>query len=835
MQLFKFYLQKIEKSINIDYMEYNFIDDIIEKKTILKSESNINPFFLENNVNQIEQIIEFFRSKTPLLLVSGFIGTGKNTVVKEALNYLSGNSIVISYNCFETTILDDILLSFFESFRKLCTQNIIQPPKLKSENFTQKINTYFQTIEKPIVIVINSFEEVLKDNKQEILNFLKYLSNFQKIKIIITSRKFDLYDFENKFEYKKISILALEKGIFEKYLRANDIKNIGPLSDELYKHTRGYWFYTSLAIKIISLRKLSLVDFLAGFTKSLTSFNDFILREALSFVDPVSGHLFRFLTIMRHPVNIKLLKTLNLYNEEKIKFFIDNMLLAQDDESIYLQDYYKTIAENSIPDNIAIKLHKGCSELYSTQLPLKPLERDILVSRQTMRKEIEYHNMFVPKKPNLNTKAVSGADIMEYGIQTQNTAQKEKTIEQTPLEIKTEKENKLKQISFVFDSGENEMAIMNKIAHSINTYINKQEQKEKEQAEIKNLKLIELLNLAKQKEQLFEYKKVIVIYNRALELNSDDDYYTFLPTIYTKLAEAYKNLSDWFNALKYNELALDFYKSSGDLEKINEIKYELANIYYITFKHEKTTELIDEILESGVLNKTLEVKTYLLLANISEAKSNTSISFEYYKHAIDIADLTVEKPILSELFFKYALMLDEQDKPELAIQFYKKCVNIDSNPKVNTYLSSALTNIAAIYEEVNKTEFATRYYQEALKLDEKTSNYNGIYLSSIKLAEIFIKKEPEKALEFLKQAKTSAIQLKESFYIASADIALGDFYYNKKQNKKAMEHYILAYKLAKNSFSKDNILKIEMRISDIKLRVGESSFDILAKELNYEK
>ena len=182
MQLFKFYLQKIEKSINIDYMEYKFVDDIIEKKTILKSESNINPYFLENNVDQIEQIIDFFKAKTPLLLVSGFTGTGKNTVVKEALNYLSGESIVISYNCFETSILDDILLSFFETFRKLCAQNIIQPPKLKSDNFTQKINTYFQTIEKPIVIVINSFEEVLKDNKQEILNFFKYLSNFSKIK-----------------------------------------------------------------------------------------------------------------------------------------------------------------------------------------------------------------------------------------------------------------------------------------------------------------------------------------------------------------------------------------------------------------------------------------------------------------------------------------------------------------------------------------------------------------------------------------------------------------------------------------------------------------------------
>lgn len=813
-------------------MEYKFLEELIDKKTILKSESNINPVLLENNVNQIEQILSFLQSSEPILLVSGFLGTGKDTVVKEAQNYLSGNAIVLNYTCFETTILDDILLEFFDCFRKLTAQNIIQVPKAKSENFTQKINAYFQSIEKPIVIVLSSFEEVLKDHKQEILNFIFHLSAFQKIKIIITSRKFDLEDFENKVKYKKISVLAFEKSLFEKFLRSNDIKQIGPLSDELYKYTRGYWFYSSLSVKIIKLRNLSLVDFLGGFTKSLLSFNDFILREALSFVDPVSGHLFRFLTIMRHPVSIKLLQTLHLYDEAKMNFFIENMILSKEKDSVYIQDYYKIIAENSISENISVKLHRGCSDLYNTQLPLKPLERDILISRQTMRKEIEYHNMFLPKKPILPQKPLSGADYIEYG--NSNTPQKPKA-EQSPQEIKIEKDDKLKNMSFVFETEEAELAFMNKIAHSINNFIDKKVQKEKEQAEIKELSLIELLNLAKQTEQNYDYKKAVIIYQRALELDTDDDYYTFLPTIYTKLADAYKNLSDWFNSLKYYELAGNFYSSTGDIEKVNETKLEIANIYYITFKPDKAKELLDYILESGTASVNLEVKTYLLLADITDSKINDNIRYNYYKHAVDISDTTVDKPILSELYFKFGLILDERDETEQAVKYYKKCVELDANPKINTYLSSALTNIATLYDEINKPEYAAKYFIESLKADELTRNYNGIYQSSIKLAEIYIRRSPEKALQYLKRAKTCALELNETFYIASSDIALGDFYHNKKDNELAMKHYVSAYKLAQNNFSRDNISKIEIRINDLKIRLGEERFNTLAKELNYAK
>lgn len=769
-----------------------FIEEVADKKYILKQDIGINPFLIENNINQIEKIISFFTSSSKLLLVNGFMGTGKIYVVNQAVSFLKEDVITLKYNCFETTILDDILLEFFDNFKRLTAQNIIQTPKVRTENFTQKINAYFASITKPIVIIINSFEQILRDNKQEILDFLSYISKSDKIKIILVARKFDYTDFNT--EYEKVAITALEKGIFEKYLKSEEFKQIGPLSDELYKHSRGYFFYTSLAIKIMQIRKLNLADFLSGYTKSFLSFNDFILREALALVDPVSGHLLRFLTIMRHPVNVKLLKVLNLYDAEKIGYFTDNLLLTREGSMIYLQDYYKVIAENSIAENIAVKIHKNCVELYNTQLPLKPLERDLLISRQTMRKEIEYHSLFIPKKPVLQQKTSIEPIITEPKIQ------------QKLQPTKQEKEEKIKKISFVFDSEENEIKIMNQIANSINKFVDISDSQTKTIEEIKNLSLVNLINLAKQEEQNFNFKKVVMIYQKALTMNTDDDYYTFLPTIYTKLANNFNKLSDWFNSLKYYELAVEFYISTGDIQKINECKFEIANIYYITFKTDKAEKILKEIIKEDISN-SLKIKSKLLIANITG---------ESIKDIIPENTIDIEKQILTELYFKYAIECDDCGDLENAVKFYKKCIETSQEQSINEFLSSALSNLATIYDENGQSELAIKYLQESIRLDKITKNYNGIYISTMKLAEIYSSKFPEKSLENMKKAKSCAIELNEPFYIASADIAIGDYYYNMKEYKNALLCYEQAHKLALNNFTQDNIIKIEMRINNIK-------------------
>ena len=105
---------------------------------------------------------------------------------------------------------------------------------------------------------------------------------------------------------------------------------------------------------------------------------------------------------MRIPIHINLLKSLNIYDEGKAIFFVQNSILSTNGSCLYLKDYFRDIVETQIPDNVRIKLHSACVDLYNTQLPLKPLERDLMLSRQTMRNEIEYHSMFIPKKPDLS-------------------------------------------------------------------------------------------------------------------------------------------------------------------------------------------------------------------------------------------------------------------------------------------------------------------------------------------------------------------------------------------------------------------------------------------------
>jgi tetratricopeptide (TPR) repeat protein len=404
-----------------------------------------------------------------------------------------------------------------------------------------------------------------------------------------------------------------------------------------------------------------------------------------------------------------------------------------------------------------------------------------------MRREIEYHSLYIPKKPVLVQKTIIQPEYVQ-------------PIKPIPAPTIQEKDEQIKHISFVFETEADELAIMNKIANSINKFVDISDKKSQALDEVKDLSLVDLINLAKKEEQNYEYLKAVMIYQKALTLNNDDDYYTFLPTLYSRLAQAFKCMSDWFNAQKYFELALEFYISTGDVEKINEYKFEIANIFYITFKSDRAEKLLKEILSEN-LSINLSIKAKLLLASITPTKLEIPQSVE-----------EIEKPVLAELYFKYAVEKDDEGDITNAVKYYKKCVETSQDVKINSYLSSALSNLASIYDENGKSELAIKYLNESLRLDELSKNYNGMYISIMKLAEI----NSANALDYLQRAKKCAQELNEPFYITSTDIALGDYYTKQKDYKNALQCYNNAYEIANKDFNKDNIEKIQARINDIK-------------------
>lgn len=744
-------------------MNTNYINQKINIKD-LTSYIPCNHYLIENNERQIGEICDFLQNDKKLMLLNGVAGSGKGEILGYINSHLNQNVVLIKYMCLETTILDDMLLSFFETFRNYAIKGTITLPKAKVDNFTQKINTYFKAVKNPIVVVLHSFQSILKENKKDVMSFIEHLEKLDNVKIILSSRVFDYNEFNNT-DYDRTSVLAFSKEIFEKYLKDNDIKNIGPISNELYKQTRGYYTYINLAIRIMKLRQYSLVKFLEAYSKSAMSFSEFVRKEALMLVDPVSLHLFRLLALMRIPIHVNLIKSLHLFNQERIYFFVQNYLLNVDGESLYIKDYYREIIEQQIQQSVMVKLHRACVELYETQtLPLKPLERDLRLSRQTMRNEIDYHSLFIPKKPQIQG-AIS-PNLVQF-VQPVTPKQTENIPIQTSAPIKEEtKEEKIEKINFIF----NDEAVLDGIADSINNFIQETVENKEVALSGSKMSLTDIINSAKQEENKYNYKHAVLLYQSALNKRDDDNFDMFLPTIYQRLAYAYKNLSDWHNSLDYLTKLQDYYFNVSEEEKAWEVQLEMANIYFASYKQDNARFLLHELEKKENLPAELRIKVYLSLAKIS---GNLNEEFSYYQKSVKLVTGNTDKSVLSQLYYRFAGVYDEKDDIKSARYYYKKCIEIK---KDNNYLSRALANLAEIYDETGNTDLAIKCYEKSVQIDKQIKNFNGLYSSARHLSEIFAPKDSAKSLEYLKLASDYAKELNEPFYIADVSLEIGNYY-----------------------------------------------------------
>ena len=835
-------------------MKYQFLNFALDEKDLYNQDSSmIDSILIQNNKSQLNNIYEFYKNDTPILFINGFMGTGKIQLVNYSLNFLSDETVVLKHNCFETTILDDIFLTFFEEFKKLEAQKIIETPKIKSENFNQKIHSYLSTIEKPILIILNSFEALTKENNTEIINFLLHLSSFRKIKVIIIGRTFKASMFPENYVLDRVTTSFLEKSLFEKYLKDNKFKYNSKVLDDLYKYTRGYYFFLILTLKILQKKQLTAETFLEKFKKSFLSYYEFLLSETFYLIPAQAVRFFWFLCLIRHGVSIDLLKQIRMYDEDSIRTLIENKIVTEQNNQIFVQDYFKDRVEASIQKNIALKIHQNIIDIYEQQLPLKPFERTILLSRQTMRKEIEYHSMFLPTKRQITkdekanelsyvTYSEAANDVINQDVQNNDANKQSLFVNEEPKKVQQEQPINLANSS----AGKNVHIDLSKLGFEkkdLPSNITPQEEKmlsdsvksvEKQnqvqnktpiiQNEI-NITLTDIMIFAEKQERNYQYAQMIELYAKALTYKDDNDYYVYLPTIYSKLGLAYQKMSNFDNSIKFYTQAKEFYEKTSDIVKANQVKYDIANVYYEIYKLDNSKALLAEIINTKDMPDELVTKAYILLATIEDGLSNADSAYEYYQKAINLASLSMEPQVLAELYFKYALIADDRNDVNTALDYYTRCISINKDEKTNTYLSSAYSNIATIYLERNQKPEAVKYFIKSYELDEKNNNYDGMYFSASKLVQTLRRTDAKKAAEYLVKSKECAKKTGDKFYIASSYLAAGDFYYNLQDNEKALYEYFNAYEVAKNNFSRDNLNKIQLRIDDIKFRIGEQNYE----------
>ena len=796
-------------------------------------------FFLEHHYLRIENLYDFLISNKKIFVLSGFQASGKSNIIKAGLKFLPDTICKITYDCPQSVCLDDIMLFLYNRLRAYCDKNKILLKRPVSQDFIQMLKECLEQINFPMVLVLNSFEHCLTSSDQTLINdFLCFLNNFPNIKTIITARQFP----ETDNEYKKIDIVKYVSKAFEKETVNNFFKkhNVNLEQQELetfYECFRGYYGYCIITLNILKAFSISMVDFLAEYEAKNKSFDDFLIEKMLSLVSDNAKNILEFLAILRINFPIATMLSLKFATQEEIDYLINKNLVSVFENTIYVKDFIKSAILKDTKVYTQFKIHKFLIDFFEAQLPLKPKDRALEISRRTMREEITHHTQFIKtntpnEKPSISRlpQTVVNMSYVSYsrGLKNQMVPNLVETMEQVSFDKSKSIEGSDGTI-FAFDTNETanvfnrvDMSLI-KAKNSINKKIETEEIIEPKTTQTKQIDIEKLLIQAEELKNNSEYLKSNDIYFDLCKLISDEEK---LLDIYKKIAFNFKKLNDYINAIDYLERAYSLMPKENSEKDL--LYLDIADLYKNSYKNTKATNIYFQILSESKLTPYLELKCNLGLAEIED--KDLKFVYKCFQKVFDNLDKIDNSLLKSEVYFKFALLKDDENKLDEAVKYYELSIQT-YNKSDNKYLSSCYSNLASICLERNEKDLALKNFQKALSTDKENGNYEGIYYCNSQIAELLENKDKISAKNHYILAIKAAKSVNDKFYIANAYLKYGDFCAKYNDNKSAIKQYLRAKKCFNSDLNDENVQKISYRLNDLKIKLGKEKYMNIIREL----
>ena len=783
--------------------------------------------FLENN--KIKELSDFLtNTDLKVCLVEGKTGFFKTPLINTTIKNFDKDFLVFKIKCFEYTTLDDIFLSIFEDLKKYSQQKRVSFTKIETNSFAQRINQYLHYITTPAIIIIDSLQNVFdKKNikeKEEILRFISHINSMNKFKLILVSSSFPadlMNDVSKERKTQKIELEPFTKEQTAKCFLSEKIELQQEILDNFYKISNGNPTYTYLTLNILTTLKTSVQNIIDEFEKKNVSFEEYLIQKLITFIPENVKKSINELALFNGGLPEDYLIKENFFTKEQIAYITEKGLLTEEYGYIYVKSFIKKHIKRNITNYEKIRIHKLWRDFFISQLPAKPNERVILISRNTMRAQIEYHSSFIVEQPqkeaesqNMSLMSYLNSNLTAWNIKNTNAKDdEEENDEDTPKSSSKRRpkppkslENRLsKRAGFEkYELTKDEIALlsvpidMRKKQESLakekvyRTIEQKEDEKKKEEKSIQ-----EIFELAQNLEEVHNFETATTVYLKALAQKYSPDYETFHSQILERLAFCCRKMNKTTEAIDFYNNLIELYATKNENEKINEIKLEIARIYKETYKINHARVIYENFIkQKNQASDKIVFCSYVELAEIEEDLENTEKALEYYKKAFNLS-YEIEKDeklknILSIADFKYALILDDMGQTQSALDFYQKCTQNATQPSV--YLSSAFTNIGEILKEGGNNAKAIEYYKQALKTDLAQSNYEGVYYICKKIATTYEQIDNTQVLNWLLKSLSAAKRTGEKLYISQAYKEIGNYYSNIDDRVKSQKAYILADK-----------------------------------------
>ncbi len=771
------------------------------------------------NNSIINEIFNFTTSQSDVLFLTGPIGSAKSEAIEYIAPKLAQDHLVFRHFCFENSVIDDFLLNFYDGLRDFSLAKKISLKKFIADNLKEKVTHYFKAIEKKSIVIIENFENI--ENNGEILDFICHIANYPNIKIIIVSQnpQKNLFRFRN-IRTKNIQTEQNIREIFQKKLE--NITDNNELIQNFYSISKARELFLEMSLKFLTITDISFEDLIKEFEKRNKSnqldFGEFLVAKFIALTPKKYIDFFKILSFLNHPVSNEFITNYKIGNCDYIDYLAKNYLINFFKSEIYVKDCFKRYVLSQISDQERFIQYKKFIEIYEIELTKPPIERLLRLSRESIRKEIE---SFKKQTPVLALSSQNSSVSSSNASLNQNFSylnMSKKTKEENILKLS----QKLKKIKERKENLENK-TFLTKITGDYETRKNNEE-KEKIKQDI-----IKKINISEKLKENYNYKESIEILKQAYDIavefkNSDIEKGSedFIIEIIALIAKNYECLSDYNHAQQYYLKASKIADEIKDSRRF-EIKYKIALCDKNLFRTQEAKINFTQITNIENVSAKYKAMSYIELGEIYELESKAQEAKDFYLKAIPFV-IGENKKLAAKCYYKLAMLYDENGDIPNASKYYQKNYALSSSKEENEYYSICLNNLAIINFEQGKYEDSLRFLKLALNYDTETNDIENMYFTQKELARAYSKIDENEMENYYKKALKSAEILKDDFKKALVFFEKGEYYYDKNNDKLAIENFISAKEIFKNQKdNEENIKRIDIRIKDIEKRTNNAS------------
>ena len=754
----------------------------------------MNNFFTKFYSTYIKNIHDFLNSNTDILYINGYSGSGKSSVLKNTLKNFDKDILIFPHLCFEGTSINDFLLSFYDAFRNYAIKGKITLVNNPEEAFIQKVSYYFKKLDYPFIIVVDNYE--LVSGNSEITDFLLHVAGFDNVKVILVSKNPNSEIAENP-------TVSVDRLIFEKidFQNFNTVlKEAFPNLDdntikEFYEAADGYELYIRMTLAYVEAGGATIEELMEEYKLKKREYFDFILEKQISLIPNNYYSILNHLAYINHNISVKLINTYSLGDEKELPYLISKHAVSEFFETYYIKSYLRRYFSENINLQDKVDIYSKIISIYESEIEKSLKERILRLSRETIRGQLEILKRNMPKVQKVNSNPA-----FSYMAQA---------ITGNPKWFVTDTKKRM--------SGLDELRKK------------RDERRELKKQEIKltddnQAKFDDLLSEAKNLEDEHKYNETIEVLNKAKAFVKD---FNQKAEILLRISNVYEKTGDKNSALN---ILRELIAEAGEKQSYDiyaKCKINAGKIFKKMYAFSRAKASYEDVISksSSVSNEVLS-QTKALLGEIYELESNFNGAIKEYKDSINLMLKEEENAeFLSETYLKLASLYDENEEYENAYYEYHNAIENAKKINNNKILIKAYMNSGIISSYLGNSDEAVTVLKKAYDIAKKEENELDLYYISRNIASIYMNTEPEKAYEYLTEALEYARSSDNSFETAISLLELGDYYYNERQNEQALICYFQAKGILGDAASKENLDRINSRINDMKIKLGDYIFN----------